>query len=101
MRVAQSNRIAPQVLTSFVILSEARWSRRISERWTLSTGVAGRKLVFCFSKQPAPSAGADEGVYKGWVAQLAEQWTENPRVAGSIPAPATFLIQTVSIILVS
>jgi hypothetical protein len=26
----------------------------------------------------------------GWVAQLAEQWTENPRVAGSIPAPATF-----------
>ena len=25
----------------------------------------------------------------GWVAQLAEQWTENPRVAGSIPAPAT------------
>ena len=24
----------------------------------------------------------------GWVAQLAEQWTENPRVAGSIPAPA-------------
>jgi SAM-dependent methyltransferase len=30
------------------------------------------------------------GVCKGWVAQLAEQWTENPRVAGSIPAPATF-----------
>jgi hypothetical protein len=26
---------------------------------------------------------------QGWVAQLAEQWTENPRVAGSIPAPAT------------
>ena len=24
----------------------------------------------------------------GWVAQSAEQWTENPRVAGSIPAPA-------------
>lgn len=28
---------------------------------------------------------------RGWVAQLVEQWTENPRVAGSIPAPATFL----------
>ena len=27
----------------------------------------------------------------GWVAQLVEQRTENPRVAGSIPAPATFL----------
>ncbi len=25
----------------------------------------------------------------GWVAQLVEQWTENPCVAGSIPAPAT------------
>ena len=28
---------------------------------------------------------------RGWVAQFAEQWTENPRVAGSIPAPATLL----------
>jgi hypothetical protein len=26
---------------------------------------------------------------KGWVAQLAEQRTENPRVGGSIPPPAT------------
>jgi hypothetical protein len=25
----------------------------------------------------------------GWVAQLAEQRTENPRVGGSIPPPAT------------
>src|SRR4029077_12950746 len=25
----------------------------------------------------------------GWVAQLAEQWTENPRVGGSIPPPAS------------
>jgi hypothetical protein len=25
----------------------------------------------------------------GWIAQLVEQRTENPRVAGSIPAPAT------------
>jgi hypothetical protein len=25
---------------------------------------------------------------KGWVAQSAEQWTENPRVGGSIPPPA-------------
>jgi hypothetical protein len=27
--------------------------------------------------------------HHGWVAQLAEQWTENPRVGGSIPPPAT------------
>ena len=26
--------------------------------------------------------------YFGWVAQSAEQWTENPRVGGSIPPPA-------------
>jgi len=26
--------------------------------------------------------------HHGWVAQLAEQWTENPRVGGSIPPPA-------------
>ncbi len=26
---------------------------------------------------------------RGWVAQLVEQRIENPRVAGSIPAPAT------------
>src|SRR5437773_12283640 len=29
----------------------------------------------------------------GWVAQLAEQRTENPRVGGSIPPPATPLFQ--------
>ncbi len=28
---------------------------------------------------------------RGWVAQLAEQRTENPRVGGSIPSPATTL----------
>jgi hypothetical protein len=27
----------------------------------------------------------------GWVAQSAEQWTENPRVGGSIPPPAMLL----------
>ena len=32
-----------------------------------------------------------DGRKHGWVAQLVEQRTENPRVAGSIPAPATFL----------
>jgi hypothetical protein len=26
--------------------------------------------------------------FYGWVAQLVEQWTENPRVGGSIPPPA-------------
>jgi hypothetical protein len=29
---------------------------------------------------------------EGWVAQLVEQWTENPRVGGSIPPPATSLL---------
>src|SRR5213080_5568703 len=29
----------------------------------------------------------------GWVAQLAEQWTENPRVGGSIPPPATIALR--------
>jgi hypothetical protein len=27
--------------------------------------------------------------HSGWIAQLVEQWTENPCVAGSIPAPTT------------
>jgi hypothetical protein len=30
-------------------------------------------------------------VQHGWIAQLVEQWTENPRVTGSIPVPATLL----------
>jgi hypothetical protein len=30
-------------------------------------------------------------LFRGWVAQLAEQRTENPRVGGSIPSPATTL----------
>jgi hypothetical protein len=38
--------------------------------------------VFCFSNA------LQKQDFNGWVAQLAEQWTENPRVAGSIPAPA-------------
>src|SRR5947208_12614161 len=46
--------------------------------------------VFCFSENPrrdvnTRSTSADDG----WVAQLAEQRTENPRVGGSIPPPAT------------
>ena len=33
----------------------------------------------------------------GWIAQLVEQRTENPRVGGSIPSPASFLpIRTAS-----
>jgi len=28
------------------------------------------------------------GISEGWVAQLVEQWTENPRVGGSIPPAA-------------
>src|SRR5438046_7031300 len=37
-----------------------------------------------------PRCDARSNVVYGWVAQLAEQWTENPRVGGSIPPPATF-----------
>ena len=36
-----------------------------------------------------PTARRKIGGNRGWVAQLAEQWTENPRVGGSIPPPAT------------
>ncbi len=39
------------------------------------------------SENPTTRRGHD--VDHGWVAQLAEQWTENPRVGGSIPPPAT------------
>ncbi len=35
----------------------------------------------------SPAVGAGSG--SGWVAQLVEQRTENPRVGGSIPSPAT------------
>src|SRR5438093_7359719 len=35
-----------------------------------------------------PRCDARSNVVYGWVAQLAEQWTENPRVGGSIPPPA-------------
>src|SRR2546430_9257549 len=28
----------------------------------------------------------------GWVAQLAEQWTENPRVGGSVSPPTTLCV---------
>src|ERR1700687_2455546 len=33
-------------------------------------------------------------IFNGWVAQLVEQRTENPRVAGSIPAPARSLFSS-------
>src|SRR5437773_3421115 len=36
-----------------------------------------------------PTTRREIHVDHGWVAQLAEQWTENPRVGGSIPPPAT------------
>jgi hypothetical protein len=36
---------------------------------------------------------------RGWVAQLVEQWTENPRVGGSIPPPATFLSATIQAVI--
>ncbi len=36
----------------------------------------------------------EAGNAQGWVAQLVEQRTENPRVPGSIPGPATFSAST-------
>src|SRR5207302_10449852 len=42
------------------------------------------------SERPDSCAGDGRSSTCGWVAQLAEQWTENPRVGGSIPPPATF-----------
>jgi hypothetical protein len=38
------------------------------------------------SERPTIARGLS--IFYGWVAQLAEQWTENPRVGGSIPPPA-------------
>jgi hypothetical protein len=35
----------------------------------------------------------------GWVAQLAEQRTENPRVGGSIPPPAISIFSPVRLVL--
>src|SRR6266478_966453 len=42
------------------------------------------------SENPTTRRGHD--VDQGWVAQLVEQWTENPRVGGSIPPPAISLL---------
>ena len=56
-----------------------RCERRLVERYTFSALVKAR---FC-------RAHVQTYTSDGWVAQLAEQWTENPRVGGSIPPPAT------------
>jgi hypothetical protein len=45
-----------------------------------------------FEETACVPSGGDENTtpfFFGWIAQLVEQRTENPRVAGSIPAPAT------------
>src|SRR2546430_9953443 len=39
-----------------------------------------------------PSKGCAPSAHHGWVAQLVEQRTENPRVGGSIPSPATIFL---------
>ena len=44
------------------------------------------QLLCCIVKTPRRP---HDRCHHGWVAQLAEQWTENPRVGGSIPPPAT------------
>ena len=48
------------------------------ERWVFSALMTSRA-----------GCGRRIDIRDGWVAQLAEQWTENPRVGGSIPPPAT------------
>src|ERR1043166_6644310 len=45
-----------------------------------------------------PTTRREIHVDHGWVAQLAEQWTENPRVAGSIPAPAIVALRGTKLI---
>ena len=52
--------------------------RRLVERYTFSALVKARDATCAKGRSR-----------DGWVAQLAEQWTENPRVGGSIPPPAT------------
>ena len=52
-----------------------------------------RKFSFPIEESPCVPFAEDENAtpfFFGWIAQLVEQRTENPRVAGSIPAPATF-----------
>ena len=51
-----------------------------------------RKFSFPIEESPCVPFAEDENAtpfFFGWIAQLVEQRTENPRVAGSIPAPAT------------
>src|SRR5438876_12417747 len=60
---------------------------------TINTGNGTECLLGCCSAarilhSERPAFACDCRSY-GWVAQLAEQWTENPRVGGSIPPPAT------------
>lgn len=42
----------------------------------------------CYPHRICSAAWRREPAY-GWVAQMVEQWSEKPRVAGSIPAPTT------------
>jgi hypothetical protein len=48
-----------------------------------------RRGVFCLSHSLADLQKWKGRHLHGWVAQLAEQRTENPRVGGSIPPPAS------------
>lgn len=54
----------------------------------------GAKLFRTFDSPSCPSAIAKEtSEYCATLAQLVEQGTENPRVAGSIPAGGTIFLQ--------
>ena|GEM_PF-4035868 len=64
-------------------------------RFELREGLNGRERIkkeqqndFFSTCQEIKRCGILSNRY-GWIAQLVEQRTENPRVAGSIPAPAT------------
>ena len=49
------------------------------------------QLVECRSPKPMVSGSSPDGRAKGDIAQLVEQWIENPCVTGSIPVITTTL----------
>lgn len=60
----------------------------------INKSLPGATRVLFLKKGPCQGAcfGVEE-IPGGWVAQLVEQRTENPRVGGSIPSPATISLE--------
>ena len=63
------------------------------DNWPTRPGTSQGRYIACptirLLHSGNPKARREISVGRGWVAQLAEQRTENPRVGGSIPPPAT------------